>query len=66
MRESSSIDSREAFAREHGFRPADAFVEFESGAGANALDRRRWPQDALKSAKRLRCSLLVPKLGRLS
>jgi Resolvase, N terminal domain len=42
------------------------FVEFESGKGADALDRRRQLAAALAAAKVAKCSVIVAKLDRLS
>jgi len=45
---------------------AGEFVEFESGKGADALDRRPQLAAALAAAKVSRCSVVVAKLDRLS
>jgi DNA invertase Pin-like site-specific DNA recombinase len=42
------------------------FVEFESGKGADALDRRPQLAAALAAAKVAKCSVVVSKLDRLS
>ena len=42
------------------------FVEFESGKGADALDRRPELAAALAAAKAAKCSVVVAKLDRLS
>ncbi len=42
------------------------FVEFESGKGADALDRRPQLAAALAAAKVAKCSVIVAKLDRLS
>jgi DNA invertase Pin-like site-specific DNA recombinase len=42
------------------------FVEFESGKGADALDRRPQLAAALAAAKAAKCSVVVAKLDRLS
>lgn len=42
------------------------YVEVETGKGSDALDRRPRLSAALAHAKRLRCSILVAKLDRLS
>jgi DNA invertase Pin-like site-specific DNA recombinase len=42
------------------------FVEFESGKGADALDRRPQLAAALAAAKATKCSVVVAKLDRLS
>jgi DNA invertase Pin-like site-specific DNA recombinase len=45
---------------------AAEFVEFESGKGADALDRRPQLAAALAAAKASKCSVVVAKLDRLS
>src|SRR3979490_2423034 len=45
---------------------ASEFVEFESGKGADALDRRPQLAAALAAAKASKCSVVVAKLDRLS
>jgi DNA invertase Pin-like site-specific DNA recombinase len=45
---------------------AAEFVEFESGKGADALDRRPQLAAALAAAKAAKCSVVVAKLDRLS
>src|SRR4030088_1545212 len=42
------------------------FVEFESGKGADALERRPQLAAALAAAKAMKCSVVVAKLDRLS
>ena len=42
------------------------FVEFESGKGADALERRPQLAAALAAAKATKCSVVVAKLDRLS
>src|SRR3982075_3331631 len=42
------------------------FVEFESGKGTDALDRRPQLAAALAAAKAIKCSVVVAKLDRLS
>jgi len=42
------------------------FVEFESGKGADAIDRRPQLAAALATAKASKCSVVVAKLDRLS
>src|SRR3977135_4090872 len=42
------------------------FVEFETGKGADALDRRPQLAAALAAAKAAKCSVVVAKLDRLS
>ena len=55
-----------AFAKAEGFEVAAEFTEVESGKGADAIDRRPKLKAALKEAKRLRASVVVAKLDRLS
>ena len=45
---------------------AAEFVEFESGKGADALDRRPQLAAALAAARSAKCSVVVAKLDRLS
>jgi len=54
------------FAAGNGMEVADAFTEVETGKGSDALDRRLQLAAALAAARRLRCSVLVAKLDRLS
>jgi DNA invertase Pin-like site-specific DNA recombinase len=54
------------FAESEGFEVAEEFVEVESGKGSDALERRPELANALARAKRLRCSVVVAKLDRLS
>ena len=55
-----------AFAAQNGLEMADSFTEVETGKGSDALDRRPQLAAALGAAKRLKCSVLVAKLDRLS
>lgn len=55
-----------AFAESEGFEVAEEFVEMESGKGFDALERRPQLASALARAKKLRCSVVVAKLDRLS
>jgi DNA invertase Pin-like site-specific DNA recombinase len=55
-----------AFANANGFEIVGEFVEFESGKGSDALDRRPQLAAALAKAKRLGCAVGVAKLDRLS
>ena len=60
---------REAVARfcaAEGYVVEAEHVEVESGKGADALDRRPQLAAALARAKRLKCSVVVAKLDRLS
>jgi len=54
------------FAESEGFEIVREFVEVETGKGADALDRRPQLAAALKEARKLRCSVAVAKLDRLS
>ena len=54
------------FAAAEGFELGRVFVEIETGKGADALDRRPELAAALAEARRLRCSVAVAKLDRLS
>jgi DNA invertase Pin-like site-specific DNA recombinase len=56
----------ERFAVSEGFELGRVFVEVETGKGADALDRRPQLAAALAEARRLRCSVAVAKLDRLS
>lgn len=55
-----------AFAKAEGFEVVAEFTETESGKGADALARRPRLALALKHAKRLKASVCVAKLDRLS
>jgi DNA invertase Pin-like site-specific DNA recombinase len=54
------------FAAREGYEVAEEFVEVETGKGSDALDRRPQLAAALRRARRLRCSILVARLDRLS
>jgi DNA invertase Pin-like site-specific DNA recombinase len=54
------------FAESEGFEVAEEFIEIESGKGSDALERRPELARALARAKKLRCSVVVAKLDRLS
>ena len=54
------------FAAAEGLSLVRVFVEIETGKGADALDRRPELAAALNEARRLRCSVAVAKLDRLS
>jgi len=56
----------ERFAQAEGMQIVTEYVEAETGKGADALDRRPQLAAALAAAKKLRCSVLVSKLDRLS
>jgi DNA invertase Pin-like site-specific DNA recombinase len=55
-----------AFAQAEGFEVAAEYTEVETGKGADALDRRPELKAALKHARRLKVSVCVAKLDRLS
>ncbi len=44
----------------------EEYAEFETGKGADALDRRPQLAAALTAARKARCSIVVSKLDRLS
>src|SRR5438270_13139345 len=54
------------FAEAEGLQIIAAYVEVETGKGADALDRRPQLAAALAAARSARCSVLVSKLDRLS
>jgi DNA invertase Pin-like site-specific DNA recombinase len=54
------------FAEAEGFETVASFVEVETGKGADALDRRPQLNAALAKARKLKCSVVVSKLDRLS
>jgi DNA invertase Pin-like site-specific DNA recombinase len=54
------------FAQAEGFEVVREFVEVETGKGADALDRRPQLSAALAMARKLKCSVVVAKLDRLS
>ena len=54
------------FAEAEGIEVIGEFVEFETGKGADALDRRPQLAAALAAAKAAKSSILVSKLDRLS
>jgi DNA invertase Pin-like site-specific DNA recombinase len=54
------------FATAEGFEIVREFVEVETGKGADALDRRPQLRAALAEARKLKCSVVVAKLDRLS
>ena len=56
----------ERFAAAEALTVSAEFVEFESGKGADALDRRPQLAAALAAAKARKCSVVVAKLDRLS
>ena len=54
------------FAEAEGIAIIGEYLEFESGKGADALDRRPQLAAALAAARSARCCVLVAKLDRLS
>ena len=56
----------ERFAAAESLAISAEFVEFESGKGADALERRPQLAAALAAAKAAKCSVVVAKLDRLS
>lgn len=54
------------FAEREGISIVGEFEEVETGKGWDALDRRPVLREALATAKRLQCSIVVSKLDRLS
>ncbi len=54
------------FCEREGLTVAGEYVEVETGKGADALDRRPQLASALAAAKKVRCSIVVAKLDRLS
>jgi DNA invertase Pin-like site-specific DNA recombinase len=56
----------ERFANAESLAIAAEFIEFESGKGADALERRPQLAAALAAAKSSKCSVVVAKLDRLS
>jgi DNA invertase Pin-like site-specific DNA recombinase len=54
------------FAKDEGFEIVAEYVEIETGKGADALSRRPTLAAGLADARRLRCSVVVAKLDRLS
>jgi len=56
----------ERFANAESLAIAAEFVEFESGKGADALEKRPQLAAALATAKSSKCSVVVAKLDRLS
>lgn len=54
------------FAEREGFTIAEWFTEAESGAGADALDKRPQLASAIAAARKARSPVMVAKLDRLS
>ena len=59
-------DTIRQFAEREGISIVGTFEEIETGKGWDALDRRPVLRQALATAKRLHCSIVVSKLDRLS
>lgn len=55
-----------AFAKREGFEVVREYVEYESGKGTDALDRRPVLAEALGDARKIKASVVVTKLDRLS
>lgn len=55
-----------AYAAQHGLAVADEFTEVETGKGSDVLERRPVFAAALRKAKKLKASIAVAKLDRLS
>src|SRR5258708_36291187 len=55
-----------AFAKSEGLEVAREFVEVETGKGSDALERRPQLRQALATAKKLKCAVVVAKLDRLA
>src|ERR1700687_4421137 len=55
-----------ALPRPSRFSIIEEYAEFETGKGADALDRRPQLAAALAAARKARCSIVVSKLDRLS
>src|SRR5258708_2026681 len=54
------------FADAEGYEIVRELVEVETGKGADALDQRPQLSAALAAARKLKCSVVVAKLDRLS
>jgi DNA invertase Pin-like site-specific DNA recombinase len=70
QRSGLGIDAQRAavtrFTEAVGFSIVGEYVEAETGKGADALDRRPELGAALATARKLKCSVVVAKLDRLS
>jgi DNA invertase Pin-like site-specific DNA recombinase len=55
-----------AFADREGFKVSQWFTDVETGKGSDALDRRPKLAEALRTARKSRCPVMVAKLDRLS
>ena len=56
----------ERYAADNNYQITEEFVEVETGKGFDALDRRPQLRAALQDADKLKCSVVVAKLDRLS
>ena len=56
----------QAFSLAEGYEVAEEFTEVETGSGTDALAKRPQLKAALKAARRVRASVAVAKLDRLS
>lgn len=56
----------ERFAAAESLTIIEEYAEFETGKGADALDRRPQLAAALAAARKAKCSIVVSKLDRLS
>jgi len=54
------------FAEDEGLTVSSEYIEIETGKGADALERRPELAQALKSARKAKCAVVVAKLDRLS
>jgi len=59
-------EANSRFCRENGFEIVAEHFEVETGKGADAIDRRPKLAEALRDAKKHKCSVVVAKLDRLS
>jgi len=66
QRSGLGVDAIQRFAAAESLATSAEFVEFESGKGVDALDRRPQLTAALAVAKASKCSVVVAKLERLS
>jgi DNA invertase Pin-like site-specific DNA recombinase len=55
-----------AFADREGFNVSQWFTDVETGKGSDALNRRPKLAEALRTARKSRCAVMVAKLDRLS
>jgi DNA invertase Pin-like site-specific DNA recombinase len=62
----AQLEAVHRFATAEGMHVVHEFTEVETGKGSDALDRRPQLAQALRIAKRLKASLTVAKLDRLS